>query len=190
MILLGGSMMTKRLSRADIKVIMLYAIFAAIVAYILQARFTEEPSVLVDHYEAGAGDLLLVLLCPLTIVVSIVPAYLWSAPSRPKSPGLLLAVLVVPILVMLGTMVGLERRASRFDYDAFVHITTAYDRGSVITQEQAIQALGTPLSQELIDGREVWSYTYMPSTGLGWHKRVLTFGKSGQMIGYVNMDEP
>lgn len=182
--------MTKHISRTALIVFGLYAIFAAIIVYILQARFTEKPSILVDHYMAGAGNLLQVLLCPLTIVVSLVPAFLWSNTPHPKGRGLLWAALILPPVIMVATVFNIERRATQFDYETFAGIIADYESGSVITQEQALELLGPPLSQEQVDGREVWSYTYMPSTGLGWHKRVLSFAKSGQMIGYVDMDEP
>ncbi|MBN1429583.1 MAG: hypothetical protein JXB07_14530 [Anaerolineae bacterium] len=182
--------MTLRISRATLSTLVIYTLFAVVVIYMLQARFTEKPSILVDHFMAGAGSLSLFVLCPLGMAAGLLPLVAWPVPSRPGSSRLHLIAMALPIIIMFAAMIGLERRAPQYNYETFERLVATYESGSVVTREQALELLGAPLSREQIDEREVWSYTYMPSTGFGWHKRILVFDETGQMVAFTNFDEP
>lgn len=177
-------------SRITLSTAFLYIFFVAIVAYVFYGRLLEKPSIQVDHFVAGAGNLSLCLSLPLVILLSIIPLKFWKMPERRIDIIPYGAALILPLLVFTAMLFGVERKAPQFNEETYQTIVVAYDDGQVITTQQALDLLGPPLSQEQIDGRDIWSYTYMPSTGIGWHKRILIFGRDGLMIGYNNINEP
>ena len=175
------------------KILAIYVLFGISAIYVFQARLFEKPSVQVNHFAAGAGSLGLCLLYPLAYVISMYHLNKLSKVAQANKMRLLifihLVMIALPIILAVSVHLGLERRAPQYDRVAFENLVASYEGGTSITKDFAIEKLGVPVSQEKIGGREVWSYTYMPSTGIGWHKRILIFDDKGEMIGFTNMDE-
>ena len=165
-----------------------YLALCAIPVYMVIQGTREKPSIQVDHFVSGAGGSILLGI----ILLPVASGLLWMQwnPEKPEFRTAKLLLVVVPIAFLLYIMTSLERYAPDFQEAAFVEIVTDYQHGAIVDQEQVLSALGKPLSQELIGKRVVWSYTYMPSIGFGWNKRILSFDQSGIMIGFNNVNEP
>lgn len=59
-----------------------------------------------------------------------------------------------------------------------------------MSAESILSTLGPPLlSSVTSSGSELWSYSYMPSGGLGWDKRILKV-KDGVVVSGYSLDEP
>ena len=169
----------------------LYLVFGATWLYLLLVPLRESASIQVDHFQSGANGLWL-LWCGVLALFAAFSLFTKEQTVRQRvsqSKRLLLAALPI-LLWMLMWASYHEQQAPDYQEHLFSHIITAFEGGEVITKKQVSKALGVPLSQEVIAEREAWSYTYMPSTGFGWRKRVLFFNQEGILVAFNNFDEP
>lgn len=146
---------------------LLYVTFIITLIYVFQGRISEKPTISVDHFQAGASGVGFLILPPLAIILSLIPLRFWAAPIGRVNTIMFGTAMVLPILALIFLFTGFERRAPQYDEIKYKNIVTAYEDGTIFHQDQVIELLGRPLSQEQLGGREVWSYTYMPSTGYG-----------------------
>lgn len=85
---------------------------------------------------------------------------------------------------------SLGRTASSFDERAFREIVTKADQGMVVTLGDVHQRLGDPIIRcDNGLSQESWHFTYMPSAGYGWNKKVLWFA-DGRVTRWANFSEP
>ena len=186
--------MKKRITKETILILILYGILILIATYVFQARWFEIPSVKVDHFVAGAGGLGLCILYPLAILLGTY--YLLKLKfsqldqEQNRRRLIYLVMMLLPLAFAVSIHAGLERQAPNYSQEAYERILTAYENGANITKDDVLEQLGAPLSREKFEEQEVWSYTYMPSTGIGWHKRILIFDSTGKMISFNNINEP
>ena len=184
--------MKKFLTKETIFVWLLHGLFILTAIFVFQARLLETPSVQVDHFIAGAGGLGLCVLYPLAFVIGVYYLHKYSLLDRDQrwKGRVYLALVILPLIMAASIHASLERKAPDYTQKAYDRIVTAFEERVSITKDDVLEQLGLPLSQEKFGGREVWSYTYMTSTGFGWHKRILIFGSTGEMIDFNNTDEP
>jgi hypothetical protein len=143
------------------------------------------------HYWTGAGnDLLLIrgglaiLLTPLLMLDALLRRG-WRA----KALFGLLALLVLPLF--LWSCLGLERWAPGYSEAGFINIVRQHHtQRVVVTEQDVLAAIGSPLLTGVREtGEAVWFYSYMPSGGFGWHKRVLWL-QDGVVTYTYAQDEP
>ena len=100
----------------------------------------------------------------------------------------LLALLTVP--VFLWSCLAFERWAPQFSESSFATLLQRHFAGQSITGQEVIAAIGPPLFVgERPTGETVWSYSYMPSSGFGWHKRIFWLHDTTVSRVYT-LDEP
>jgi hypothetical protein len=142
------------------------------------------------YFLAGAGDGTLIvraILILLAAVASLLAAF-FPAPGRSRAP-LVVSVFAIAALFVLSAL-SLERWAPSYSEAAFFRLLDRNSAGSTITRQQVLTALGPPLvTGRRAEGEEVWCYTYMPSCGFGWHKRVFWLRQNDVARVYF-MDEP
>lgn len=174
------------------------ALFLLITAWDVTAHGYFEPADLnTSHFIAGAGNASLLLRLMLG-VASFIMFFVWLAFSR--KPKVVIPKIVVLILVPLifeFSANGLERFGVEYNEQTFNTIVDEFQKGEPIDTTQVQARLGTPLASGvqtiLLQHRPhhtAWLYTYMPSCGFGWHKRVIYFNTQQQMTDYLGMDEP
>ncbi|HZU87095.1 MAG TPA: hypothetical protein VFF78_06405 [Anaerolineaceae bacterium] len=184
------------MSKSKRATLLTFTIYTLLVLYIFQAQLFETPSIMVDHFAAGAGSIWLFILPVFTLLMSILPFAVWPPPARTVGLILRIAATILPLVITYALISGLQRYAPHYDEKQFIQLITEFDKGSNFTQQEVQARLGEPLSREKIKhemdsvDREYWSFTYMPSTGFGWNKRIIIFSTRGFMIDYDNMDEP
>lgn len=95
-------------------------------------------------------------------------------------------------VVLVWSACGIQRSAPGYDERAFrAFINDAVHPCNTLTRRDALRRLGPPLvAGPLRDGTECWSYTYMPTAGLGWSKRMLFFDTSGKLKSWDTVEEP
>lgn len=151
----------------------------------------EVPQGVPEHFEAGAGNGLLVLRLSLSVACAfclVASAFF----SRNRATRILLFLggpLVLATFVMSATT--LERSAPGYSEAAFQSLVTSHLRGDRLAQGDITAVLGEPL---LVFHRQpdstTWCYTYMPSGGFGWRKRVIEFDKREGVTAVWSLDEP
>ena len=181
--------MTHRVSRSLVITLLLYLVFLSILFPIARARIIEQPTIQVDHFVAGAFSPLICIGYPLAFILCLLPVTLWPPAINRKGIALRIVGTIVPLILAVLVVNIQEQTAAGFNEQAYTEIITNYDLGTAITTEDVLDLLGEPLSKEEINGRFIWSYTYMPSTGWGWNKRILSFDLNGNMVGYNNIEE-
>ena len=167
------------------------ALFLAVTVWSVTVTGALEPSAVhVDHFIAGAGNGLLLLRGALAmaavLLMTLATFQAKSAASRLSFAGI--ALLVLP--VFLWSCVGLERWAPGYSETAFSALLERHHSGVAISKHEVIATLGPPLASGTYEtGETVWSYSYMPSGGFGWNKRIVVI--RGDVVGYAyRMDEP
>ena len=167
------------------------ALFALATVWAITLQGFFEPSRLdVAHLDAGAGDLLLLLRGALAVLatVSLLIAAFFPGPRLTRLFTLIAALLVLPIF--LWSAVGRERWAPGYIPAQFSLLSERFHSGQQIPESQVLAALGPPLMTHSDSAHsERWSYSYMPSSGFGWHKRVIVLRK-GFVAGFLWIDEP
>lgn len=149
-----------------------------------------EPATLdVDYYIMGAGNDLFLFRLGLTLAITLL-AVVWAFVEG--TPGMrLLRLFIAPCVLFLFTLSvgGLDRTSPGFSQEQFLQIVTDHLDGRKVTLSE-VQRLGKPLIVARYGDRLVYSYTFTPSGGFGWHKRALTFDPHGNLIDFLNLDEP
>ena len=151
----------------------------------------EPPGIDVEHFEAGAGNDLLLLRACLVLLASGL-AILWAL-HRGSIATRLKRVAVVPavVLVLVWSMASLDSSAPGYSEEKFLEILQAHQNGQSLTFTDVTARLGSPLvTASEPGGRMIWSYTYTPSGGFGWEKRALTFDSRGVLVEVLHLDEP
>ena len=184
--------------RAIIAVICV-ALFLVITLWDVTVNGVYEPAIInADHFEAGAGKGSFIVRSGF-LVLSAMALLVWvSWPFNLKviilklSAVLLLGCFLVYIYGWSAT--GLERFSPNYDELAYQEIVTRFDKGEKITAEQVRASLGSPLVSGEQDntgpGKDVWLYSYMPTSGYGWQKRVIYFDETDRMEGHFSHHEP
>jgi len=159
--------------------------------------FFESPSLNATHFIAGAGKTSLLVRYGLA-AISVLSLMIWILLQRELKSGL--AKIVIAIVVVTSLMWstdGLERFADDYREDRFDEIVEQFNSGKSLQSDQVQEILGTPLiigrQDILIEHRphaEAWLYSYMPSCGFGWQKRVIYFNTDNVMVDYLSMNEP
>lgn len=142
------------------------------------------------HFLAGAGGLTLLIrgcLAVLSTVALLISSVLAPA-ERSRLPSVAAALVMIPLFLF--SCLGLERWAPGYSERAFRDLLDRRYRGESFGKPEVVAALGPPLVTAVgPEGGEVWCYSYMPSCGFGWDKRVIWFhGRSVTRV--YAMDEP
>lgn len=156
-----------------------------------------EPSSLnVAHFVTGADGITLIIrfiLCILAVGALVAWSIARQTPLRRLSK---LALAVTLPAMFYYTVYGIQRFAKDFCDDKFDKIVSSFHDKEHIDVRAVISALGEPLGRESHTIIEIhrdqvgWLYSYMPSSGFGWNKRVLYFNEGGRLVDYNRMDEP
>src|SRR5712671_1887157 len=128
----------------------------------------------VAHFDAGAGDLFLLLRGGLAIIATLLlgASMFFHQSWRSRLLIAVTALFIVP--VFLWSCFGLECWAAGYSDSSFAALSQRHSDGQSLTAQQVLAALGQPVfTGPRPDGETVWSYSYMPSSGFGWHKRIL-----------------
>ncbi len=163
---------------------------------ILLNGWFEPPSLNVAHFVAGAGGITLIIRFVLCIL-AVGALGAWSIARQTPLRRLSKLALAVTLPAMFYyTVYGIQRFAKEFREDTFGKIVSSFHDKEHIDARTVMSALGEPLVKETQTIIEVhrdqvgWLYSYMPSSGFGWNKRVLYFDKGGRLVDYNRMDEP
>ena len=167
-------------------------VFAVTTAWAMTVTGILEPSGIdVKHFEAGAGNDLLLLRARLVLVASGL-AILWAL-HRGSIATRLKRVAVVPavFLILVWSVTSLDRSAPGYSEEKFLEVLQAHQDGQSLTLADVTARLGNPLvTASMPGGGMIWSYTYTPSGGFGWDKRTLTFDSRGVLVEVLHLDEP
>lgn len=127
----------------------------------------------VSHFDAGAGDFLLLVRGGLAIFSTLLLGALvffrqsWTS----RLPTAVAALLIVPIF--LWSCLGLERWAEGYSESSFAALLQRHGDGESLTAQEVLAALGEPVfTGRRPTGETLWSYSYMPSSGFGWNRRI------------------
>lgn len=168
------------------------AAFAGLTLWAMTIDGILEPASLdVDYYYCGAGDNLLLLRGLLVLVASGL-ALSWAF-HQGNAMARLARLAIIPCLFLMfsWSVSSLDRSTPGFSEDKFLEVLWAQRGGKVFTLAQVRDRLGPPLmTAEGESGKLLWSYTFTPSGGFGWRKRVLTFDSRGVLQDVVHFDEP
>jgi hypothetical protein len=167
-------------------------VFGVTTAWAMIVTGIFEPSGIdVEHFEAGAGNDLLLLRACLVLVASGL-AILWGL-YRGSVATRLKRVAVVPsvFLILVWSVASLDRVAPGYSEEKFLEVLQAHRNGQSLTFADVTARLGSPLvTASEPGGCMTWSYTYPPSGGFGWDKRILTFDSRGALMEVWHLDEP
>lgn len=182
-----GTMKTPIKVSAWISVIL----FALVTLWSVTVRGVFEPARLdVAHFDAGAGDMFLFVRGGLAVIATLLLGILmfFQQPWRFRLLIAVTALFIVP--VFLWSCLGLERWAAGYADSSFAALLQRHDDGQSLTAQQVLAALGQPVfTGSRPAGELVWSYSYMPSSGFGWHKRVFWL-RDDTVTRVYSLDEP
>lgn len=179
----------------DVVPLVLVAALAVVSAFDLTVHGIFEPaSSFVAHLDAGAGSTLLLvrgglaLAAMLALVISALPAQ----PVIQRLSRLFAGACV--LFVFWYSAVGVQRFSDRYDEAAFMGLAHRHHRGEALTSADFREAVGEPIVIEsgTREGKTyfVWLYSYMPSCGFGWNKRVVLLDDRGRVTSINTTDEP
>lgn len=167
-------------------------VFGITTAWAMTVTGIFEPSNIdVEHFEAGAGNDLLLLRFCLVLVASGL-AILWAL-HRGSIATRFKRAAVVPsaFLILVWSVSSLDRFAPGYSEKKFLEVLQAHRNGQLLTLADVTARLGSPLATaSRPGGRMIWSYTYTPSGGFGWDKRILIFDARGALVEAWHFDEP
>lgn len=85
---------------------------------------------------------------------------------------------------------SIQRWAPNYSEPAFREVLESLRDGDVVQADAVLSSLGPPFVKGITsNGDEAWSYSYMPSGGFGWDKRILVVQQGVVVSGY-SLDEP
>ncbi len=181
----------EKIARVVIILYLPFLAFLLLTAYDMTVYGFYEPlEMFPPHYNAGAGSwTFLIRFC---LALASVFCFIGLIASYRTWGTRFLATFLVPLpLVLLSYSITLvEKVAVGFDDESFSAVVHEHHRGDQITKEDALARLGSPLMVEKQKEEEIWSFTYMPSGGFGWRKRLLIFDEKGQLVRTFRFDEP
>lgn len=164
-------------------------ILATLWALTVQGHF--EPSRLdVAHLHAGAGDSLLIIRALLGTAATLSFLIMVVMPQSPLRRVIAVTAIVSIVPLFLWSAVGRERWAPGYSHSRFVLLWEQFHSSRRVLEPQVLAALGPPLMTHS-DSDDVtrWSYSYMPSSGFGWAKRII-YLRRGIVVGVLWLDEP
>lgn len=166
-------------------------LFTLATLWSVTARGIFEPARLdVAHFDAGAGDLFLFVRGGLAVITLLLLGTLLFFRQRWRSRLLLSVVALLIMPVFAWSCLGLERWAPRYAETDFTDLSRRYYDGQPLTGQQVLAAIGQPVFTGVRpSGETVWSYSYMPSSGFGWHKRIFWLHDDSVTRVY-SLDEP
>jgi hypothetical protein len=127
----------------------------------------------VSHFDAGAGDWFLLVRGGLAIITTLLLGVLIFFRQSWISRMLLAVTALLVLPVFLWSCLGLERWAEGYTDSSFAVLSQQHSDGQPLTAQEVLTALGHPVfTGRRPTGETVWSYSYMPSSGFGWHKRI------------------
>ena len=150
-----------------------------------------EPATLdVDYFEVGAGNELLLVRGSLAIGIALLAA-LWAC-CRGTLRARLLRLALAPCVLWLffWSVSSLDRTAPGFSQQRFEQIVSAHQAGRPFTIRDVRARLGAPLIIRHDGDFVTYSYTFTPSGGFGWQKRVFNFDPQGFLVDFLANDEP
>jgi hypothetical protein len=178
--------------RTRVLLVNLAVSFLTLTAYDVSVNGYLEPATLNPaHLAAGAGSTSLLVrawLC-LAVVIASFPAFIVREPSA-RSVRRAGVVALATVVVFVWSAIGIQREAPRFDDAEFRRIVEGMLAGNTVSKQDVLARLGRPLIAGPCEGRECWSYTYMPSGGFGWRHRVFVFDAAGIVVSWDGHDEP
>lgn len=167
--------------------------FAALTIYDVTVNGYLEPVTLFpDHFEAGAGSSsFLVRLALLVAILGLTPVAMWRR-SHVFVSFIRAGVLSLVAACFFGwSAIGIQREAERYDEAVFDEAVSTIMSGGELTRGDVLARLGPPLvTGPCDDARECWSYTYMPSGGFGWRKRLVVFDRAANAVEWLRNNEP
>jgi hypothetical protein len=144
----------------------------------------------VPHFDAGAGNQFLLFRAGLAGITTLLlcARIFFPQPRRSRLFVTVTALLIIP--VFLWSCLGLERWAAGYNEASFVALSESHSNGQPLTAQQVLGKLGKPIfTGTRSDGETVWSYSYMPSSGYGWHKRIFWL-RGDEVTRVYSMNEP
>ncbi len=165
--------------------------FFGVTLWFITARGVLEPARLdADHFDAGAGDDWLLVRAGLALGSAILLGIMAGRPGsrRVRLVAALCALLTVPVFIW--SCLGLQRWAPQYSEQSFQELLDRHRGGEALDTRDVVTTLGQPLfTGSHPGGTVVWSYSYMPSAGFGWDKRILWF--DNDRVSYLySLDEP
>ena len=166
-------------------------LFGIVTLWSVTVRGIFEPARLdVAHFDAGAGNSLLLVRGGLACITTLLLGALvfFRRPLRSRLFIAVSALLIVPVFIW--SCIGLERWGPDYSESSFTSLQSRYSDGQPITGHQVLAAIGHPVFTGVREtGETVWSYSYMPSSGFGWHKRIFWL-RDDQVVNVYSLDEP
>ena len=150
-----------------------------------------EPTELVPpHWEAGAGSYALILRFFLALTMSVSMVIL-AVVDRGLLKRVILAIFaVLPMTVFIQSVSFLEREAPDFNEQAFTRVMHQHLEGQSFSKSEVLLLVGPPLIDATSDQGGCWSYTYTPSGGFGFRKRMFCFDDQDQLVDHSWGSEP
>jgi hypothetical protein len=95
---------------------------------------------------------------------------------------------IVP--VFFWSCFGLERWAPDYSDSSFVALSQRQSGDQPLAAKEVLATLGKPVfTGTRPTGETVWSYSYMPSSGFGWHKRIICL-REDRVTRVYSLNEP
>ena len=99
-----------------------------------------------------------------------------------------LSVSSIVVVVFLYSIEGVEKYSDSFNEDVFFKIVKEVREGRSHTKDSIRALLGEPICKSR--SGSLWSYSYMPSCGFGWTKRMVEFDNEGFVVRCICFSEP
>gem|GEM_PF-3046772 len=152
--------------------------------------FLEPATLDVDYFTAGAGDDLLVVRAGLAFAIALL-ASLWAClPGTLGARLVRLALAPCILLVFYESVARLDRATPGYSEARFMQVVDAHQAGQQFSPRDVRARLGAPLIAEWQGDELTYSYTFTPSGGYGWKKRILRFDKKKHLISTTSFNEP
>ena len=169
----------------QIGTIVSFLLFLIITVWSVTVTGILEPAqVNVPHFAGGAGNMMLLFRVCLAFLVSFFLVLSLRYRKNNKFKFIVMVIAITTWLMFLFSCFGLERWSSGFSESEFDKLKDQYFAEERVTEAQVFKALGTPLCTGTNNtGDVIWSYSYMPSGGFGWNKRI--FWLRGGVVTYM-----
>lgn len=154
--------------------------------------FFEQPDLSVPYFYSGAGAWRTLARGLISVVFPVVFLFkLQSNFSSSRKIVLSGVTLLMPFVFYL-SVIKIERFAPGYSDAKFMSVASALspENRRTLHKTDVEKAVGKPLLVDHHDGRERWSYTFMPSSGFGWSKRLLYFKDDGTLVDWMYLNEP
>jgi len=154
---------------------LVFSFFALTIYSVTITGYFEEARIDVAHFSAGAGSYLLILrtiLCLAGVIALLVVAH---SSTRALHKVLILSCAVAVPVAFFWSCLGLERWAPGYTETAFSTLVDKFNLADEpISPQEVVAAIGPPLCESVYGrGGSTWSYSFMPSGGFGWSKRIV-----------------